>query len=267
MSKTAVFLDGFIPQWQPFEQGVDILYGITARPRLRFWALRIDTSDPALEIVISPKEAVGGVFETNAIPATSVSRFVERFDCIAGINTAPFYPVSTEEGEKRSIVGLTVSNGVVVSMPVARYDALVFYTDGGMAIENQGALRDVSALWNVAGGFYAILKDNALTERALSEQGGKRHPRSAAGIHGHILYLLVIDGRQLASAGATEAETALILQRLGAVDAINFDGGGSTALALRAQSGGVSVVNRPVHGFMFGKERAVATCLGIRKRY
>jgi exopolysaccharide biosynthesis protein len=273
-SKTAGFLDGFIPQWQPFEQGVDMLAGVVDRPKLRFWAVRIDTSHPNLEIVISPKEAVDGRFQANVVPATFVSRFVERFDCIVGVNAAPFYPVSEREGEKRSVVGLTVSNSVVVSAPVAKYDALVFYADGAMTIENQGviggatrgAAGDASSIWNAAGGFYAILKDGALTERAVSEQGEKRHPRSAAGIHGAILYLLVIDGRQPGSAGATEAETARILQKLGAVDAINFDGGGSTALALRSPDNGVSVVNTPVHGLFPGKERAVASCLGVRKR-
>lgn len=276
--KTTGFLDGFIPQWRPFEQGVDILAGVVARPKLRFWAARIDTSHPSLEIVVSPKEAVDGSFEANIVPASSVSRFVERFDCVVGINATPFYPVSETEGEKRSVVGLTVSNGVVVSAPVAGYDALVFYADGALAIENQGAMReatdgaicgatrDVSAIWNAVGGFYAILKDGDLTERAVSERGEKRHPRSAAGINGGILYLLVIDGRQLSSVGATEAETALILQKLGAVDAINFDGGGSTALALRSLDHGVSVANTPVHGVLPGKERAVASCLGVRKR-
>ncbi|MDR2448068.1 MAG: phosphodiester glycosidase family protein [Treponema sp.] len=265
-SKTSGFLDGFIPHWQPFEQGVDILAGVVSRPKLRFWAARIDTSHPNLEIVISPREAVDGNFEANVVPASSVSRFVERFGCIVGVNASPFYPVSETEGEKRNVVGLTVSNGVVVSAPVARYDALVFYADGAMAIENQGAAHGVSSIWNAAGGFYAILKDGAFMERAVSEQGEKRHPRSAAGINGAILYLLVIDGRQLASAGATEAETALILQKLGAIDAINFDGGGSTALALRSWNHGVFVVNTPVHGLFPGKERAVASCLGVRKR-
>ncbi|MDR1219521.1 MAG: phosphodiester glycosidase family protein [Treponema sp.] len=265
-AQTSGFLDGFIPQWQPLEKGVDMLAGVVSRPKLRFWAVRIDTSNPSLEIVISPKESVDGGFEPNVVPASFVSRFVKRFDCIAGVNTAPFYPVSEMEGERRSIVGLTVSNGVVVSSPATMYDALVFYADGAMAIENQGAIRDAGSIWNAAGGFYAILKDGALTERAVSEQGEKRHPRSAAGINGAILYLLVIDGRQLASAGATESETARILQKLGAVDAINFDGGGSTALALRFQDYGVSVVNTPVHGLIPGKERAVASCLGVRRR-
>jgi exopolysaccharide biosynthesis protein len=93
-----------------------------------------------------------------------------------------------------------------------------------------------------------------------------RHPRSVAGIssNGRYLYLLVIDGRRLGSIGSTEAETALLLQVLGASEGINFDGGGSTALALLYPDGEVRVVNTPIHDQILGKERAVAGCLGIR---
>jgi exopolysaccharide biosynthesis protein len=76
--------------------------------------------------------------------------------------------------------------------------------------------------------------------------------------------LLVIDGRRLGSVGATEEEIAVILQRLGAEDGLNFDGGGSTALVLRYGDGRIRAVNTPIHGMLPGKERAVATCLGIR---
>jgi exopolysaccharide biosynthesis protein len=74
----------------------------------------------------------------------------------------------------------------------------------------------------------------------------------------------VIDGRRSGSAGATEAELGVILRRLGAVEGINFDGGGSTALALRYPDGRVRAVNTPVHGGIPGQERGVAACLGIR---
>jgi exopolysaccharide biosynthesis protein len=66
--------------------------------------------------------------------------------------------------------------------------------------------------------------------------------------------------------GATEEEVGVILTRLGADDGLNFDGGGSTALVLRYPDGKIRPVNTPIHGMIPGKERAVATCLGIRKR-
>jgi hypothetical protein len=70
----------------------------------------------------------------------------------------------------------------------------------------------------------------------------RRHPRSAVAIRpdGTIL-LVTVDGRQPGySDGMTLAELTDLLLELGAADALNLDGGGSTALVLR----GV-LVNRP----------------------
>lgn len=69
-----------------------------------------------------------------------------------------------------------------------------------------------------------------------------RHPRTAAGVRadGRIL-LVTVDGRQPElSVGMTIAELAALLIELGAVEAINMDGGGSTTMALRGR-----VVNSP----------------------
>jgi exopolysaccharide biosynthesis protein len=78
----------------------------------------------------------------------------------------------------------------------------------------------------------------------------KRHPRTAIGrtSTGDIWYL-VVDGRQPMSAGATLEETARILKRLGCVDGMNLDGGGSSCINLFG-----IVVNRPSDGV----ERPVA---------
>jgi exopolysaccharide biosynthesis protein len=225
-------------------------------------------AEPSLKIVVSGKTAVDGVFAENHIPSTTVSSFVRDTGCIAGINAAPFDPVSGREGEDRAIIGVTVSEGVVVASPAPRYDAIVFYADGSAAIVSQAELvRPVSgapAVWNAVGGFYAVLKDGRITERAVSEAGQKRHPRSAAGLGDSCLYLLAVDGRRLSSIGATEEEVAFLLQRLGAQDGLNFDGGGSTALALRLPDGSVTVANTP--SGIFARERAVASCLGIGNR-
>ena len=111
-----------------------------------------------------------------------------------------------------------------------------------------------------------ILSDGKISMH--TESNNARHPRSAAGISadGKYLYLLVIDGRRLASAGSTEAETALILKQLGAWNGINFDGGGSSALALRFPDGKVRPINTPIHNNIPGLERAVAGCLGVGLR-
>ncbi|MFO8029729.1 MAG: phosphodiester glycosidase family protein [Cyclonatronaceae bacterium] len=59
-----------------------------------------------------------------------------------------------------------------------------------------------------------------------------RHPRSAVGISEDEsrIWFVVIDGRQTASRGATMMETARIMKDLGAWNAVNLDGGGSSTL-------------------------------------
>lgn len=62
----------------------------------------------------------------------------------------------------------------------------------------------------------------------------RRNPRTAAGVtkDGRII-LLTADGRRPGhSAGLSITETAEVMRSLGAVDAINLDGGGSTAMAV-----------------------------------
>ncbi len=83
----------------------------------------------------------------------------------------------------------------------------------------------------------------------------KRHPRTAAGVdaQGNLL-LVTVDGRAKWSQGASLAEMAAIMKRLGAVNAMNFDGGGSTTMVI-----GGSVVNSPSDG----RERPVADGLLI----
>lgn len=80
-----------------------------------------------------------------------------------------------------------------------------------------------------------------------------RHPRTAVGVTAdrHLL-LVAVDGRQAASKGMSLPELAALMKRLGAVHAINLDGGGSTTL----YAGG-GIVNAPSDG----RARPVANAL------
>ncbi len=76
------------------------------------------------------------------------------------------------------------------------------------------------------------------------------HPRTAIGIDrdtGRLL-LLVIDGRQKFSRGYTLVELARMLKQLGAEDALNFDGGGSSTMVAANRDGQVQVRNSPSDG-------------------
>ena len=72
--------------------------------------------------------------------------------------------------------------------------------------------------------------------------GVRRNPRTLAGItdQGKLL-LVTVDGRQPGwSVGASFVESARIMRSLGAVDAVNLDGGGSTTMTV-----GKQLVTRP----------------------
>jgi hypothetical protein len=259
------------PQWEAFAPGIDYFEGRTGKPRLELWAIRVDLGNPDLEFVVNGADQEGEGSKAGGpgiIPSTTVSGFVRNYGCIAGINTNPFDPVSAVVGEDRTIAGITLADGFLTAPPHPHFDALVFYSDGSAAIVNQAGL-DVETLGNVrnaVGGFFVVLRGGVIPEHLPARKD--RHPRSAAGLSGDgkTLYLLAIDGRRPRSVGATEEEIGLILTRLGANDGLNFDGGGSTALVLRYPDGKIRPVNTPIHGMIPGKERAVATCLGIRRK-
>ena len=93
-----------------------------------------------------------------------------------------------------------------------------------------------------------------------------RHPRTAAGISrdGSRVYLVTVDGRQAPhSDGMTLAELATLMLALGSHEAVNLDGGGSTAMVLGQGDTAFRVVNRPSDR---GGERAVGDAVGLVRR-
>lgn len=84
-----------------------------------------------------------------------------------------------------------------------------------------------------------------------------RNPRTAVGLSkdGRTLYMVVVDGRSSASVGMTCQELGALMKGLGAYDALNFDGGGSSAMYIQ----GAGVVNTPSDG----SERVVGNHLAL----
>ena len=87
------------------------------------------------------------------------------------------------------------------------------------------------------------------------------HPRTAVGVDvdGRKLLILVVDGRSLNSRGYTMVELANMMTALGAEDALNLDGGGSSAMYTRTASGAMGIVNEPSDG----TERLVPNGFGV----
>jgi len=105
-----------------------------------------------------------------------------------------------------------------------------------------------------------LLKDGK--ETPITNDIAGNHPRTAIGVNDdHTkLYLVTVDGRQENSKGVTLSTLADIMADIGAYDAANLDGGGSTTLAVKSPyTGKQTVANSPSDSYL----RAVANGIGI----
>jgi exopolysaccharide biosynthesis protein len=99
--------------------------------------------------------------------------------------------------------------------------------------------------------------------------GPVRHPRTIVGVasRGRRILLITIDGRQPGySVGTTLRESARVALALGATEAINLDGGGSTTMVvarIARDTTRFAVVNRPSDA---QGERAVGNALVVTQR-
>ena len=127
--------------------------------------------------------------------------------------------------------------------------------------ENFGPELDSAS--TIVGAGPELLRNGQLHVTAVQEQfpsdiAKGRAPRTALGIKadGKII-LMVIDGRQSHSIGTNLTETAQLLQKFGAVNGFNLDGGGSSEMVLQGQ-----ILNSPSDG----GERPVGSGLILTRR-
>ena len=137
--------------------------------------------------------------------------------------------------EEHALLGsqIQVATQVLADGAPLDHDGLAGIVNGGPRMVGGGEVQITAAAegfhWEEDPGFY-------------DRFGVRRNPRTMAGVtaDGRLL-LVTVDGRQPGySVGASFAEGAAIMQSLGAAEAVNRDGGGSTAMAV----GGV-LVNQP----------------------
>lgn len=133
--------------------------------------------------------------------------------------------------------GLCVKDGKIIANADSKRPFFGVLDDGSPVISS---LKDepqlAERLRQAVAGLQRLLKDGQLYETALLEPFGYvRHPRTAVGIDGdNTVILLVVDGRiPDYSNGATLVDVARLMQSLGARDALNLDGGGSSILLIR----------------------------------
>ena len=108
---------------------------------------------------------------------------------------------------------------------------------------NEGGPR--AGAREVVSGHPTLLDDGGVVGNPGDPLCTNRHPRTALGISAdhRSLLLAVVDGRRTGAVGMTCNELAALLSEHGAFDAVNLDGGGSSAMVV-----GGAVKNRPSDG-------------------
>ena len=154
-------------------------------------------------------------------------------------------------------------DGLVISVHGKAKDAFAQVKVGDAVRVAEAIGAPWESLPTVIGAGPMLVKDGAAHVTAEEEEfppdiARGRAPRTAFGVtaEGHYL-LAVVDGRQSHSIGCTLQEMAEFMLQFGAVQAINFDGGGSSALVV-----GGELENSPSDG----QERAVGSALALLPR-
>ncbi len=204
------------------------------------------------------------VRDLNGWPAPGrVSVLTRRF--------APYYKLGMGE------MAVEVMNGVVVARPggggiAIPAEGFVLVASGAArpylekaALGERASLSIAPIGWprisTALGGGPLLLQNGQVAIRSegfRSDVTNGIGPRTAFGVDRRGRYLILIaDGRQKNySTGLTLPELAATMQKLGAVQAMNLDGGGSTTMAVKGR-----IVNKPSDG----TERSVSNALLVMR--
>ena len=149
---------------------------------------------------------------------------------------------------------LLIVNGRMLTRP-NKQPVLAFDSAGTPSIETFTLANGRLAPFfprQAVGGRPRLLRDSAIVGEVDTEGQAsfrERNPRTAAGIarDGKRLILVTVDGREYENAGMTLRELAQTMRGLGARDAINLDGGGSTTFVYADpdSSGRLRLANHP----------------------
>lgn len=179
--------------------------------------------------------------ELGKVGAT-LSQIVEEYDAVGGINAGGFADDALGTGGKPS--GIIIENGVVkhIDSTYASYSVVGLDDQSRLIVSNSMTYATMKAKnLQYAVSFGPTIIVNGNTTIKSGNGGWGIQPRTAIGQKkdGTIL-MLVIDGRQTSSIGATLKNVQDILINYGAYNAFNLDGGASSTMVYQDK-----VVNSP----------------------
>ena len=180
-------------------------------------------------VVLDPSRLMMGTPKKFGYAGLTVEKMVETYDCVAGINGGGFEDPNGA-GKGGIPKGMIVLDGEPDYYVKGRAYEFVGFDDQYVLHTGKMTAEDVVAK-NIQFGcsFGPVLLVNG-EETSIDIFSGV-NPRTAIGqrADGAVL-LLVVDGRQAYSLGATYEDLAQIMLDYGAVNACNLDGGSSTVM-------------------------------------
>ncbi|MDE2762223.1 MAG: phosphodiester glycosidase family protein [Gemmatimonadota bacterium] len=197
------------------------------------WAVHLVSADLTrcdLKLVVVPALEEDGVTRTRK----AVTAMIPRGDAtpLAGVNGDFFSMDGSPVGPEVTATTRRSSSRPAIAWDSGRIPRIGPGTAFGRDSVSAAGLQ-------VLGGFPELLDEGARVEDlAVAERprfAAARHPRTAVGYdsEGSLLWLVVVDGRRLShSVGMTLPELTGLFEALGAAEALNLDGGGSSAMAL-----------------------------------
>ena len=193
-------------------------------------------------IIEDPKRIKLGVAKNIGTAGTKLNDIIRAEKGIAGINAGGFIDEGGH-GNGGVPTGIIVKDGQVIwkdgvqsSYSIIGFDYNGVLTLGEYTISQMGKMKIKDA---VSFGPYLIVNDKPTT--IIGDGGWGLNPRTVIGQKkdGTVL-MLIVDGRQLSSVGATIKEIQNIMISYGAVNAANLDGGSSTVMYYKNK-----LINKP----------------------
>jgi hypothetical protein len=171
------------------------------------------------------------------------------------------------DGEVGIARDYVVDDAVCLRRPMARNGGVVLSAQPGspeaLLIRSLTPGERLTSTWTFGwtgvadslGGYPLLVRDGRIVVGRCWASICGRHPRTAIGVDpdGRML-LVVVDGRRRMSVGMGLVPLAKLMKRLGAVSALNLDGGGSSTMVIRGR-----IRNRPSDG----RERFVSSAVLI----
>jgi hypothetical protein len=235
--------------------------------------LEIDVRAEGVAFLMQP----GNGDAPGEITRITTRAFVDDVKAQIGINVGFYDTAAKYGGMDTDLMHLAASKGDVYS--AARGGEATFniteknipeILEAGPA--NAATLVGGKKVFNAAGGNQRILKNGEVSAPRDANYTKALNPHTALGVSRdkRRVFLATVDGRQKGYAeGMRTDEFAVVLQQLGAWDAVNLDGGGSTTMVMDDTHDGVQnarLVNSPSDNSSSsqpGRERVVANSFAV----